>query len=78
MRAMLHLGFSGLFKLLYRIAGSSKEYRAGDNGSTVRSGRATPRARNSLSKFHRPRTNRLHASQNAAALLFDLGTVDIR
>jgi hypothetical protein len=29
-------------------------------------------------KFHRVRINRLHASQNAAALLFDLETVDIR
>jgi hypothetical protein len=36
------------------------------------------RARHSLSKFHRVRINRLHASQNAAALLFDLETVDIR
>jgi hypothetical protein len=36
------------------------------------------RARKSLSKFHLSRINRLHASQNAAALLFDLGTVDIR
>jgi hypothetical protein len=35
-------------------------------------------ARNSLSKFHSPRINRLQASQIAAALLFDLGTVDIR
>jgi hypothetical protein len=35
-------------------------------------------ARHSLSKFHHPRINRLHASQNAAALLFDLETVDIR
>jgi hypothetical protein len=29
-------------------------------------------------KFHRVRKNRPHPSQNAAALLFDLGTVDIR
>jgi hypothetical protein len=35
-------------------------------------------ARNSLSKFHSTRINRLQASQIAAALLFDLGTVDIR
>jgi hypothetical protein len=35
-------------------------------------------ARKSLSKFHRLRINRLHASQNAAALLFDPETVDIR
>jgi hypothetical protein len=32
----------------------------------------------SLSKFHPARINRLQLSQNAAALLFDLGTVDIR
>jgi hypothetical protein len=32
----------------------------------------------SLSKFHPTRINRLQASQIAAALLFDLGTVDIR
>jgi hypothetical protein len=36
------------------------------------------RARTRLSKFHHSRINRLHASQNAAALLFDLATVDIR
>jgi hypothetical protein len=35
-------------------------------------------ARNSLLKFHHTRTNRLRVSQNAAALLFDFGTVDIR
>jgi hypothetical protein len=35
-------------------------------------------AGNSLLKFHHTRTNRLRVSQNAAALLFDLGTVDIR
>jgi hypothetical protein len=35
-------------------------------------------ARKSLSKFHRLRINRLHASQNAAALLIESDTVDIR
>jgi hypothetical protein len=35
-------------------------------------------AKKSLPKFHPTRINRLQASQNAAALLFDLGTVDIR
>jgi len=35
-------------------------------------------ARKSLPKFHPARINRLQASQNAAALLFDLGAVDIR
>jgi hypothetical protein len=37
-----------------------------------------PPAGKSLSKFHPARINRLHASQNAAALLFDPETVDIR
>jgi hypothetical protein len=32
----------------------------------------------SLPKFLAARINRLQASQNAAALLFELGTVDIR
>jgi hypothetical protein len=35
-------------------------------------------AGNSLPKFHRMRINRLQAGQNAAVLIFDLGTVDIR
>jgi hypothetical protein len=35
-------------------------------------------AENSLPKFLATRINQLQASQNAAALLFDLGTVDIR
>jgi hypothetical protein len=43
---------------------------------------ATPGLRARLadrtSNFHPARTNRLHASQNAAALLADLATVDIR
>jgi hypothetical protein len=38
----------------------------------------TPHARNSLPKIPAARINRLQASQIAAALLFDLGTVDIR
>jgi len=36
------------------------------------------RAKQSLLKFHQTRTNRLRASQNAAALLSDFGRVDIR
>jgi len=35
-------------------------------------------ARKSLSIFHHARINRLHASQNAAALMFEPDTVDIR
>jgi hypothetical protein len=37
-----------------------------------------PCAGKSLSKFHPARINRLQLSQNAAALLFDPETVDIR
>jgi hypothetical protein len=37
-----------------------------------------PRVKKSLLKFHQTRTNRLRASQNAAALLIDLEGVDIR
>jgi hypothetical protein len=40
---------------------------------------AIPRhARGLLPKFHPVRTNRLRASQNAAVLVIDSGTVDIR
>jgi hypothetical protein len=35
-------------------------------------------AKKPLLKFHPTRTSRLRVSQNAAALLFDLGMVDIR
>jgi hypothetical protein len=35
-------------------------------------------AKQSLLKFHQTRTNRLRASQNAAALLSERGSVDIR
>jgi hypothetical protein len=37
-----------------------------------------PPAKQSLLKFHQRRTNRLRASQNAAALLFEFAKVDIR
>jgi hypothetical protein len=41
--------------------------------------RAVPRdASGLLPKFHPARTNRLRASQNAAVLVVDSGTVDIR
>jgi hypothetical protein len=54
-------------------------YRAGDVGATALRPLAIRRhARKSLSKFHHARINRLHASQNAAALLFDPDAVDIR
>jgi hypothetical protein len=40
--------------------------------------RNSPIVPGSLPKFLTARINRLHASQIAAVLLFDLGTVDIR
>jgi hypothetical protein len=40
--------------------------------------RKSPIVPGSLPKFLMARINRLQASQIAAALLFDLGTVDIR
>jgi hypothetical protein len=55
-----------------------KCYRAADTGSTVWPFTICQRAGKSLLKFHHTRTNRLRASQNAAALLFDFGAVDIR
>jgi hypothetical protein len=74
------LGFSGncsnrLFA--WRALSASVSVRNltsnGSRGSSI-----MHHARNSLSKFHSTRINRLQASQIAAALLFDLGTVDIR
>jgi hypothetical protein len=50
-------------------------YPATDTRATSFAG---PRAKQSLLKFHQTRTNRLRASQNAAALLIDLEGVDIR
>jgi hypothetical protein len=55
-----------------------KQYPANDEGSTTGQPRSRTRAGKSLSKFHPARINRLHVSQKAAALLFDLATVDIR
>jgi hypothetical protein len=53
-------------------------YPAREARSTACPAREAPGAKQSLLKFHPARTNRLRASQNAAALLFDFGTVDIR
>jgi hypothetical protein len=53
-------------------------YPAGNAGSTTGQSAIRHHAGKSLSKFHPARINRLQASQIAAALLFDLGTVDIR
>jgi hypothetical protein len=56
-----------------------KQYPATDARATACALREPrQRAGNALRKFHRTRTNRLHASQNAALLLSDLGVVDIR
>jgi hypothetical protein len=84
MRAIIHLGFfRGLFEALfeppYRPAASSASVSGGNLASNGWHGSSiTHDARNSLSKFHSRRINRLQASQIAAALLVDLGTVDIR
>jgi hypothetical protein len=67
------LGFLGIVRPALNSRFHLKEYPARDVGST-----AKHRAGKSLSKFHPARINRLHASQNAAALLFDPETVDIR
>jgi hypothetical protein len=61
---MIHLGLFSFAAL----------YRALDARSTA----SLFRAKQSLLKFHQTRTNRLRASQNAAALLIDLEGVDIR
>jgi hypothetical protein len=55
-----------------------RAYPAGNAGSTACQSAIRHHAGKSLSKFHASRINRLQASQIAAALLFDLGTVDIR
>jgi hypothetical protein len=65
---MIHLGFCMIAAL----------YPALDARSTGCAACVRSRAKNSLLKFHQTRTNRLRASQNAAALLFEFGTVDIR
>jgi hypothetical protein len=62
---MIHLG---LFQIRCVVSGD----RYASNSFAV------PRAKQSLLKFHQTRTNRLRASQNAAALLSDFGRVDIR
>jgi hypothetical protein len=65
--------------LFYRIAGSIQNFIQPTTLDQQLATFAIPhRARKSLSKFHSARINRLHTSQNAAALLFDAETVDIR
>jgi hypothetical protein len=80
MRAIIHLGLSGdLFEPPYRLAGFvRKRIRRQLGDQRPAQFRDEHHARNSLPKFHPTRINRLQASQIAAALLFDLGTVDIR
>jgi hypothetical protein len=73
------LGFPGLCGLLYKPAGSSgKSIQPAAPDQQLALAAIKPRAGNSLSKFHPARINRLQLSQNAAALLFDPETVDIR
>jgi hypothetical protein len=77
MRAIIHLGFSGICS--NRAAVSSESVSGRNQGiNDWRRSVIALRAGNSLPKFHPTRINRLQASQNAAALLFDFSTVDIR
>jgi hypothetical protein len=68
-----------MFNLPCRAAGSRRNSIQPNTGDQQPAGsRSNTRAGESLSKFHPTRINRLHVSQNAAALLFDFGIVDIR
>jgi hypothetical protein len=82
---MFHLGFCDPDRGLFYRRGRFrlKQYRADDAGSTICAPRKIRRAverEQVLGGLHRieslPISSRV--SQNAAALLFDLGTVDIR
>jgi hypothetical protein len=80
MRAIIHPGFfTDWFAPNCRIAISSESVSGQQcriNG--LRCSRSAIPAGKSLPKFHPTRINPLQAGQNAAALLFDFGTVDIR
>jgi hypothetical protein len=81
MRAIIHLGFFPGFCLNRLIAEralseSVSGWNQGING--WRECAILRHAGNSLPKFLRTRINRLQTGQNAAVLIFDLGTVDIR
>jgi hypothetical protein len=68
-----------LFNLPYSIATSTEKVSSRRRKTTAgSSARSRHHARKSLLKIHPARINLLHVRQNAAALLFDLGTVDIR
>jgi len=79
MRAIIPLGFPGFVRAA--LSGGMfhrQAYPAGNAGSTACQSAIRHHAGKPLSKFHPARINRLQASQIAAALLFDLRTVDIR
>jgi hypothetical protein len=78
MRAIIHLRFF-CSKRLFQWRASSESV-SGWHGriNGLRRPATSQHAGNPLPKFLPTRINRLQASQNAAALLFDLGTVDIR
>jgi hypothetical protein len=81
MRAIMHLGFfRGLFEPSLIGRRDSSESVSGEHSwiNGLRRFAIKHLAEKSLSKFHPTRINPLQASQNAAALLFDLGIVDIR
>jgi len=75
---MIHLGFPGLLGLPCRAAGCFRYIRR----RTQEQQRAPVALANHtgkpLLKFHPMRTDRLRVSQNAAVILFEIDTVDIR
>jgi len=84
MRAMAHLGFSNFLQAALSKAGSIETVSGGRSGSNSLchlANRPRYRIRRLLSgDISSTEGSELssRASQNAAALLFDLGTVDIR
>jgi len=75
---MIHLGFFGIIQSTFNRQVPPESIQPMTSDQWFAPVPIRHHARKSLSKFLHPRINRLHASQNAAALLFDLGTVDIR
>jgi len=75
---MIHLGFSGLLGAALSRGRLPSLYPAADTGATEGRGCVRRHIRKPLLKFHPMRTDRLRVSQNAAVLLFEIDTVDIR
>jgi hypothetical protein len=76
---MIHLGFFRIVRPACELAGSTgKSIELTTPDQPLALAAIKPPAGKPLSKFLPARINRLQASQNAAALLFDLGMVDIR